>query len=552
METPDVATGERKHDLPLADPLWLWQLAEGAKRVLQGVLGAVVAAVVLGGLAAAAEGLLRSSNAALGLLGLLFLMEIGLGLLALSGLWSLTAAQPGQRYGSSVFRCGTLARAAMGGLLAATVVATLSPGHGVGEEIAYVIAACVWVMLTSLAACVAGQLRRSRIDSLAKRARALAWAFGLTPVLAALSAVPWYEMGRPIAWDSWLSAVLTISTIVWGALLIPLLFVLGKARREFARAAEEAWTLRTPPATLQLDEHSRIAMDVPCRQCGYNLRGLDPNVGCPECGAASKPSIDVHLLRAQDPIWPSEVATGMTWLLITLGASLVLVAATRALYAATTWQGLPMSNWYGLISPIGSLLGLGTLVGIWKITTPTFGSRQADGDRARQTARFCLWLRLVLSLNFPGMLLGGRILFTYVTVFGSSLSGLIGWVAMLRHCQRLAERAAEPLLAEHARKAARQVAWLLGLMLAFTVWMNVDHYLLNRTLAMGSMPAGVSPRAVLREGLSWLTFGLHATFTILMLRLAYGYRKRFRLIAQSSETPGPAAAAGLDVSASGT
>lgn len=56
MATSDVATGEQKSDLRMADPLWLWQMAEGAKRVLQGVLGAVVAAVVFGGLAAVAGG----------------------------------------------------------------------------------------------------------------------------------------------------------------------------------------------------------------------------------------------------------------------------------------------------------------------------------------------------------------------------------------------------------------------------------------------------------------------------------------------------------------
>ncbi len=38
----------------------------------------------------------------------------------------------------------------------------------------------------------------------------------------------------------------------------------------------------TTPAPL--DEAGRLALDLNCVTCGYNLRGLDPETICPECG----------------------------------------------------------------------------------------------------------------------------------------------------------------------------------------------------------------------------------------------------------------------------
>lgn len=242
----------------------------------------------------------------------------------------------------------------------------------------------------------------------------------------------------------------------------------------------------------------------------------------------------------------------MTWLSVTLAGSVVLSLTVRVMFTVISWQGLPPSgtiHWYWLVSPIQALLSFAALVGIWKITTPTFGSRQAVGERARKAARACLWLQVVLSLGDPGLLWSGHMLFPYVTGLGSSLLGLIGWVALLRHCRRLAERVGEPVLAERAHRTARQVVWLLGLALAFTIWMNVDSYLPNR---MGSMLAGVSPRAVLREALRWGVFGLHTAFAILMIRLTHEYRTRFLAMAQPGQTPGAEPGTGFDLSPSGT
>ena len=50
-----------------------------------------------------------------------------------------------------------------------------------------------------------------------------------------------------------------------------------------------------------IDGSTAIEEDIPCRQCSYNLRGIDCTGRCPECGAPAELSIHGDLLRHSDP-----------------------------------------------------------------------------------------------------------------------------------------------------------------------------------------------------------------------------------------------------------
>lgn len=70
-----------------------------------------------------------------------------------------------------------------------------------------------------------------------------------------------------------------------------------------------------------LDPHQRVAVELPCRQCGYNLRTLHAGAHCVECGHPVRQSIAGNYLRFADPGWLDTLARGALFSLITLVVS---------------------------------------------------------------------------------------------------------------------------------------------------------------------------------------------------------------------------------------
>ncbi len=66
-------------------------------------------------------------------------------------------------------------------------------------------------------------------------------------------------------------------------------FILSKKTVQSAIAA--AKSARGEGDHILLDESGHIGMDLPCVGCGYNLRSLDPDGCCPECGAVVRKSM---------------------------------------------------------------------------------------------------------------------------------------------------------------------------------------------------------------------------------------------------------------------
>jgi hypothetical protein len=89
-----------------------------------------------------------------------------------------------------------------------------------------------------------------------------------------------------------------------------------------------------------LDEQGRLAADVPCLTCRYNLRGLSPGANCPECNAPVQPSTRLPALRCAPLQWLRSVQRGLGLLIyVTAGAPLLLIlSAVWMVYAAVTYQ----------------------------------------------------------------------------------------------------------------------------------------------------------------------------------------------------------------------
>lgn len=75
------------------------------------------------------------------------------------------------------------------------------------------------------------------------------------------------------------------------------------------------------PASRQLD------LDLACVECGYNLRGLEPETKCPECGRAVRATLD-GLVRNWDEATTERILRALRWLARSWWRTLYIVVGT--------------------------------------------------------------------------------------------------------------------------------------------------------------------------------------------------------------------------------
>ena len=272
---------------------------------------------------------------------------------------------------------------------------------------------------------------------------------------------------------------------------------------------------QSAPPTVALDSAGRVAEDVRCRSCGYNLRGISPQGRCPECQTEVGRSIRAGVLRACDRYWVRQLAGGVSWIIGWILFGVFLLLGWR-------FVGRVLAITPGLVIILGLLvIGVG-LVGGWMITAADPDGAAAERRvSARRVARYTM---VTWALSY-GAIIGISVTRTLVpgpwmTALPVML-GVAAYVALCIHGRELALRLPDHWLA----RQTRIVTWGIGSTAALGM------LLILLLSAVGLGPLGVS---LWMFGLVPL-MGLYGLWTIVLL---FRYRQAFRLAAGVAAPPG--------------
>lgn len=215
-----------------------------------------------------------------------------------------------------------------------------------------------------------------------------------------------------------------------------------------------------------LDADERVAADVQCIECGYNLRTLAARQRCPECGQPVAPSLYGPELAYAPAEWVCVLASGAGVLSAAGGMALMGLALLAALAVAGLFGAVIVSEILSALS--GTLLGvLAPIVGafgLYQLTVPDPRStRKPKRLSFRRATRWSLVGGVILvGATFVKMSLGPTVLpfFALLCVIG------VVTTLLLAHTMVLARRARAPRLAALAKALALSAAGLAAAVLA--------------------------------------------------------------------------------------
>lgn len=288
-----------------------------------------------------------------------------------------------------------------------------------------------------------------------------------------------------------------------------------------------------------------LTSDVPCRQCGYNLRGLLRTGQCPECATLVTLSAREDLLCYAEPTYVAHVASGVRWIafglaLVAVGiiASVVFLLAALAASASPALDFL-LNGAVVLLLPSCLLAGLILmLAGLWRVSCPEPKSylpfRQ---DALRLAVRTCLPLGLIgFGVTFTRFSMMSPAWLTAVW-FGLCILGIVGVWAHFRRLRDIAVRIPDQRAAKRASSLGNMIAgaFLVILVERMAIWLSVRLSLLG----FPGLSATTSPAAGILQGTTgflggayvWLraASGIASLFLIVFLISAALYHLKLRV-----------------------
>ena len=177
-------------------------------------------------------------------------------------------------------------------------------------------------------------------------------------------------------------------------------------------------TPSAPPVPPEDVEAAVLAPDlgrdnVYCVRCGYNLRGLEPDGRCPECGTHIERSLRGNMLLYSDSSYLESLSRGALLIMIAnisaISAVLLVIIASIFVTIRTAGAGAPLQ----IVESIFSLVDIGLtavgIVGYWFFSRPDpMYIGRNDGSTARKILRISvlvaggLWMANAVLNLFPG------------------------------------------------------------------------------------------------------------------------------------------------------
>jgi hypothetical protein len=221
--------------------------------------------------------------------------------------------------------------------------------------------------------------------------------------------------------------------------------------------------------TLDLTAPTSLTTDLPCRKCGYNLRGLTPDGRCPECGTPVGFSLQGDLLRFSNPDWLDNLRRGATTVI--LGIATYVIGSISLTFVAALVNTRASRDLAGVVNLIAAAF---VLFGWWWLTQP---DPSGLGEDQYGTSRKII--RVMLAISAAGQLfqlVGNRFIDDRATLFfvatvvvpAVGISQIVAIFAHLRYLARLAKRIPDAKLAARANFLFYALGISYGTLLIFS------------------------------------------------------------------------------------
>ncbi len=195
-------------------------------------------------------------------------------------------------------------------------------------------------------------------------------------------------------------------------------------------------------ASLTDEPTGSLDRDLPCRHCGYNLRGMTEYGTCPECGTEVGRSLLSDQLCFSDPAWVGTLASGAAW--IVWGELLGLVVSVCSFVFGVM---LFVPPWLDLVNLVPALVAL---VGNWLITSGEPGAGHHSDLSLRLFVRWTTVGGIVISMPSVMMAYTWPLMSQWLGMAGVAVS-LVASVGLCVYVRRLALRVPDYALAKQTR-----------------------------------------------------------------------------------------------------